>query len=138
MENSLSGLRSIITLDKKKFLSGGNIKTYLLLHIILFGFSLSSVCSKMAAKQEFLSFKFILFYGLVLFILFVYAIAWQQVLKRLPLVTAYANKAVTVIWGLVFGLVFFQEKITVQKVIGAVIIILGVYLIVSDGEETKA
>lgn len=134
-----SGLRSIITLDKKKkFLSGGNIKTYLLLHIILFGFSLSSVCSKVAAKQEFLSFKFILFYGLVLFILFVYAIAWQQVLKRLPLVTAYANKAVTVIWGLVFGLVFFQEKITVQKVIGAVIIILGVYLIVSDGEETKA
>lgn len=123
---------------KKKFLSGGNIKTYLLLHIILFGFSLSSVCSKTAAKQEFLSFKFILFYGLVLFILFVYAIAWQQVLKRLPLVTAYANKAVTVIWGLVFGLVFFQEKITVQKVIGAVIIILGVYLIVSDGEETKA
>ena len=115
-----------------------NIKTYLLLHIILFGISLSSVCSKMAAKQEFLSFKFMLFYGLVLFILFVYAIAWQQVLKKLPLVTAYANKAVTVIWGLVFGLVFFQEKITVQKVIGAVIIILGVYLIVSDGEETKA
>ena len=123
---------------KKKFLSGGNIKTYLLLHIILFCFSLSSVCSKMAAQQEFLSFKFFFFYGLVLLILFAYAIAWQQVLKRLPLVTAYANKAVTVIWGLVLGSAFFQEKITLQKVIGAFIIIFGVYLVVSEGGECEA
>lgn len=115
-----------------------NLKTYLLLHIILFCFSLSSVCSKMAARQAFLSLNFFFFYGLVLFILFVYAIAWQQVLKRLPLVTVYANKAVTVIWGLILGLVFFQETITIQKIVGAAIIIFGVYLVVSEGGEAKA
>ena len=71
-------------------------------------------------------------------ILFAYAIAWQQVLKRLPLVTAYANKAVTVIWGLVLGATFFQEKITLQKVIGAFIIIFGVYLVVSEDGEGEA
>ena len=71
-------------------------------------------------------------------ILFAYAIAWQQVLKRLPLVTAYANKAVTVIWGLVLGSAFFQEKITLQKVIGAFIIIFGVYLVVSEDGEGEA
>lgn len=92
----------------------------------------------MAAQQEFLSFKFFFFYGLVLLILFAYAIAWQQVLKKLPLVTAYANKAVTVIWGLVLGSVFFQEKITLQKVIGAFIIIFGVYLVVSEEGEREA
>lgn len=92
----------------------------------------------MAARQEFLSFKFFFFYGLVLLILFAYAIAWQQVLKRLPLVTAYANKAVTVIWGLVLGSAFFQEKITLQKVIGAFIIIFGVYLVVSEEGEREA
>ena len=92
----------------------------------------------MAAQQEFLSFKFFFFYGLVLLILFAYAIAWQQVLKKLPLVTAYANKAVTVIWGLVLGSVFFQEKITLQKVIGAFIIIFGVYLVVSEDGECEA
>lgn len=64
----------------------------------------------MAAQQEFLSFKFFFFYGLVLLILFAYAIAWQQVLKGLPLVTAYANKAVTVIWKLVLGSAFFSGE----------------------------
>ena len=70
------------------------------------------------------------------FPLFVYAIVWQQLLKKLPLVTAYANKAVTVIWGIVWGYFFFNEGITIYKLIGAVVIVIGVYLVVSsDGES---
>ena len=45
-------------------------KVVLCLHILLFVYSLESVCSKMAAAQEMFSFKFFLFYGLVLFLLF--------------------------------------------------------------------
>ena len=33
-----------------------------------------------------------------------YAFGWQQVIKHLPLTTAYANKAVTVVWGILLGL----------------------------------
>ena len=111
-----------------------NIKWFVILHAIILIFSVNSICSKMAAGYDFLSMGWIIFYGLVIVLLGFYAIAWQQVLKHLPLITAYANKAVTTIWGLVWGFMVFHESITVTKIIGALVIILGVYLVVT-GEE---
>ena len=111
------------------------IQTYVLLHILLLVFSLGGICSKYAANSEFLSFRFFLFYGLVLLDLAIYAVAWQQIIKRLPLVTAYANKAVTIIWGLIWGIVIFGEALTVQKVIGTLIIVAGVVLVVKADED---
>ncbi len=104
------------------------IAIFLLLHILLLVFSFSGVFSKMAAGQEFLSLKFCLCYGGVLLVLGIYAICWQQIIKRMPLTLAYANKAVTVIWGMIWGMLFFSESITIQKVIGAVVVIAGVVL----------
>ena len=63
-----------------------------------------------------------------------YALVWQKVLKRIPLVVAYANKAVTVIWGLIWGAMLFQEQISICNIVGALIIIGGVYLVIT-GEE---
>ena len=82
----------------------------------------------MAAGYDFLSVKFCLCYGGLILILGIYAICWQQIIKRIPLTLAYANKAVTVIWGMIWGVLFFGENITVTKVIGAVIVIAGVIL----------
>ena len=84
-----------------------------------------------------MSIKWIFFYGLVVGILGFYAIAWQQVLKHLPLITTYANKAVTTIWGLIWGFLIFGEQITIQKIIGAVVVIFGVYLVVAGDEEVN-
>ena len=112
------------------------LKSFAFLHCILFIYSLSTIISKFASKQPVMSLQFCLLYGAVLFILFFYAIMWQQVLKRLPLVTAYANKSVTVIWGLIWGLIFFHETITLTKILGVIIIIVGVYFVVS-GEEKE-
>lgn len=109
-----------------------NLKYFLFLHIILLIYSISSICSKMAALQKFLSFKFIIFYGLMLTLLFLYAILWQQIIKKMPLTTAYANKSVTVIWGMIWGYFVFNEVVTVQKVFGVVIILLGIYLVVDN------
>lgn len=113
------------------------IKWFAILHVIILIFSVNSICSKMASGYEFLSFKWIIFYGLVVCILGFYAIAWQQVLKHLPLITTYANKAATTIWGLIWGALIFGEQITVQKVIGAIVVIIGVYLVVSGDEEVN-
>lgn len=110
------------------------VKAFVLLHSILLIYSMSTIFSKMASKQEFLSFKFITFYAVVLCILMFYAVMWQQVLKKLPLVTAYANKSITVIWGLVWGTTLFGEEISLTKIIGVIIIIIGVCLVVT-GEE---
>lgn len=105
-----------------------HLKPYFELHFLLMVYSLSSVCSKLAGNQEFLSLPFCLSYGCVLILLLFYAIGWQQIIKRLPLTTAFSNKAVTVVWGIIWGAVFFQEPITIKKVIGAVLIIAGVVL----------
>lgn len=112
------------------------IKPFIYLHILLLVYSLGAVLSKLAGQSEFMSVSFCIFYGLVLMDLFIYAIVWQQILKLLPLVTAYANKAITVVWGLIWGMLFFKESITVWNVIGAIVIIGGIFLVVSsDGNR---
>mgnify|MGYP002626576780 FL=1 len=110
-------------------------KYMIILHILLGVYSLTGVASKFAAGEEFMSFKFILFYGLSLFGLFIYAFVWQQVIKHMPLITAYANKGVTVIWGILWGYFIFSEEITLRKIIGAIIIVAGIVLIVTADKD---
>lgn len=112
-----------------------NTKTILALNVLLMFFSLGGIFSKLASKQPFLSLKFILCYGILLLIMFVYAIGWQQVIKRLPLTTAYANRAVTIVWGIIWGLLIFNEKLNAGKVIGALIVIAGVILYVTEPDK---
>lgn len=113
-----------------------NFKRYLLLHILLLVFSLSSICSKLAAGAEVMSFRFIVLYGMVIMLLGLYAIFWQQIIKNMPLTAAYANRAVTVFWGMVWGLLIFKERITLGKAAGAALVIAGIILFaLSDKEE---
>lgn len=114
-----------------------NIKTILLLHVLLFFYSLFGICSKLAAGYPFLSKEFIFFYGMVILNLGIYAICWQQIIKRIPLVMAFANKAITVIWGIVWGKLFFHEQITLSKIIGAILIIIGIICVVTNEEDTN-
>lgn len=112
------------------------LKTLFFLHLLLMVYSLSGICSKMAAGTKFLSLPFCLYYGGVILLLGLYAVGWQQIMKRLPLTTAFANKAVTIVWGIVWGALFFHEAITPGKIIGALIVIAGVVLYVtSDNAE---
>jgi hypothetical protein len=112
------------------------IKLFILLHIILAIYSTSTIFSKLAAGQKFLSFKFCLYYGLIIVLLGFYAIGWQQIIKRMPLTAAFANKAVTVVWGIVWGCIFFNEAITPGKVAGAVLVIVGIVVYaLADKEE---
>ncbi len=104
------------------------VKTLLALHLLLMVYSLSGICSKLAAGEAFLSAKFCLCYAGVLALLGVYAVGWQQIIKRLPLTTAFSNKAVTVVWGIVWGAVFFHEPVTFKKLLGAALIVAGVVL----------
>ena len=109
---------------------------FVLLHCLLLVYSCSDIASKLAAGEEFLSLKFILLYGAVIVLLGFYAIFWQQILKKIPLITAYANKSVTIIWGMIFGAVLFKEEISRNQILGAVMIMIGVYFVVlEDAKE---
>lgn len=101
-------------------------KALIFLHMILIMYSICGIFSKLAGMQEFGSVCFFIYYGIELLILFLYTIFWQQIIKILPLTLMFANKAITIIWGIVFGMVIFGEKLTLGKIIGSVLIILGI------------
>lgn len=91
-------------------------------------YSLVSVFAKVAATQA----KFIwtlFFMALEFGMLGVYAIIWQQVLKRFPLIVAMSNKGVTVILALVWSVIIFDEKITVWNIVGAIMILFGIWMV---------
>lgn len=114
------------------------IQTYMGLHLMLMVYSICSVCSKKASSEELFSIKFLLYYGCVFFLLVVYAIIWQQIIKKMPLTTAYANKAVTVVWGIVWGMLFFDEFITVGKIVGAILVGVGIVIYsLADSKENN-
>lgn len=124
-------------LNKKDKTNIGILKYFLLLHILIAFNSFSGVCSKLAAQNEFLSLRFCLLYGCVILILFVYAIVWQQILKHIPLTTAFCNKAIGIVWGITWGVLIFKEQIKLNMLIGAAIVILGVIIVVKSDNTSK-
>ena len=108
-----------------------SVPIFMLLHVSLLFSSLSGICSKMAAFQKFLSLPFLWWYITVLIIMFAYAIVWQQILKRISLSIAYANKSVGLIWGMLWGGLIFQQKITWNMILGAGVVFMGLCLVVT-------
>ena len=117
--------------QKKKF----QIKDILMLQIVFFIYSINSVVAKFASAQEPFSLNFIMLYGLELCVLGVYAILWQQLIKRMELSVAYSNKPVVLLWAMVFGALLFKEQITLTKVAGILLVIVGI--VVLNSEEVK-
>ena len=110
-------------------------KSLAALQLLLVLFSLSSVLSKLAGQQAFLSVPFCLCYAGMIALLGIYALGWQQVIKHIPLTVAYANRAAVIVWGIVWGAVLFDEAITLGKILGAVIMIVGVLLYVKENAD---
>ena len=107
------------------------LNKYLLLYSGIIIYSFSSVMSKAAASYTIASWKFPFFYGLSLFFLGVYALFWQQILKCFSLITAYSNRPLVTILGMIWGWLFFGESITPQMILGSAIIIIGIRLVVT-------
>ena len=106
-----------------------NISAFLLMYLSFFIYSLSGVFLKIASYNEILSFKYILLFGMVVLIMGIYAILWQQVLKRIDLSVAMANKPVVLIIGVIIACCFFGEKLNTSIVIGCLLIIIGILII---------
>jgi len=95
-------------------------------------YTLSTVAAKFASGEQFLSFRFILFYGIEMFILGIYAILWQQIIKKFDLTIAYANRSMALLWSVVWAIVFFKENITINNIIGVIIVIIGTMIVNSE------
>lgn len=105
------------------------IKDILMLQGIIILYSISSVVANLASKQETMSMGFLLFYGLEVVILGIYAILWQQAIKKFELSIAYANRAMVVLWSMVWAVLFFGNQITAGNMVGLALIIVGTIII---------
>ena len=109
------------------------MKDYIQLHLNILLFSLTSVFSKAASVQyNKHGLQGILLY-VFLFLMIancgLYAIAWQQVIKKFTLSTAYANKSVYLLWSQIWAVVIFHENLSVRNIIGILVVLLGVWMV---------
>ena len=118
-------------------LSNTNITSLLLMHVAFLVYCLYPLLGKFATRYELLSLPFIVLYCVVFGILFVYAILWQQVLKKIPLSTAIANKSITIVWGMIFGLLIFQEQVSLKMIIGSALILSGILILSTEKEKPQ-
>jgi len=108
------------------------VKEIAFLQFAVMIYTLSGVAAKQAAMYEALSWPFLFFYGLEIAVLGVYAILWQQMIKRFDLSIAYANRSMAILWSLIWAILFFGERITLKNIIGVLIVLAGTMLINSD------
>ena len=93
-----------------------------------FIYTTSGVFSKLASQREFLSPGYIVFLGCTVGVLGIYAVLWQQIIKRMDVSLAYMFKGTGVVFGLLLAHFAFGEAITTTNIVGATIIICGITL----------
>jgi multidrug transporter EmrE-like cation transporter len=101
----------------------------IILQLIIVIYTCSGIAAKFASHYNFLSLGFIICYGIEIVILGVYALFWQQAIKKFDLSVAYANRGVAIFWSLVWSALIFSEKVTVKNIIGVIIIFAGAYIV---------
>lgn len=114
-----------------------SIKNILILQAVVVVYTLSSVVAKFATGKELFSFSFFLFYGLEIMILGIYAILWQQMIKRFDLSVAYANRAMAIVWSAVWAIVLFHDVLALKQIIGILFVVLGTVIVNCD-QKTAA
>lgn len=121
---------------KKENLTAVPMKALLLLHGTLLIYVVVTIFAKLAGNQLAAEnyVPALVMLGLEFATLMVYSVLWQQVLKRMPLNFAYSNKGVCTLWTCLAGILFFGETLTWGKALGIVVVLAGVWLVVTDHE----
>lgn len=113
------------------------LKNILLLQAIIIIYTISSVMAKMASANGEDPFRMLMFLALEFMILAVYAVLWQQMIKRFELSVAYANRSMAILWSMIWAVIFFHDKITFRNVLGVLIVLLGTVIVNLDAREEE-
>ena len=115
-------------------IKGKHIIILLIAYLI---YSLTSVFTKCASMYDVLSLQYILFVLGAVCVMGLYALIWQQIIKRMPISEAYMFKGTSIVFILLLSTLLFGEDITLQNIIGSVIIILGIALFAKSDKEVS-
>lgn len=109
------------------------VRDLLLLQVAVCIYSLNTVAGKLVGtslgENGLWNGKTIGLLFLEVAVLGVYAILWQQLIKHFQLSIAYANKATTLLWSLVWSTLLFHEAVTPAKLIGVCMVIVGIIIL---------
>lgn len=111
---------------------------YFALIAVNFIYALVSTLTKTASYYEFLSIEYIFALAGAVLLLGVYALLWQQIIKKMPISDAYMFKGTSIVFVLLLSAWLFEEVITWQNVVGSIIIILGIALFAKADKEAEA
>lgn len=107
-------------------------------------YTVNSIIAKFATGAKPLSLGFFAFYATEVAVLGVYAICWQQMIKRFDLSIAYANRSMAILWTALWSVVIFHESLSVKQIIGIVLVVIGTVTVniqtdkKTQSEEDKA
>lgn len=101
---------------------------YIALVAINFLYACVGVFTKYASQQEFMSWNFMLGVMGAVGVMGLYAVLWQQILKRIELSVAYMFKGTSIVFVMLLAYVLFGEQITWNNIVGAIIIVIGIVL----------
>lgn len=110
---------------KKKKLKFGDVLLLILVNLV---YTSVGLFTKTAATEEQFSLFYCLYFFCAVLVMGVYAILWQQVLKRIVLSTAYMFKGLTIVFVMLMAYSFFGEPISLHNIFGSLIIVLGIIL----------
>lgn len=91
-------------------------------------YSLTDLFTKLASSHAFLSYNYILYIICAVSTMALYAIIWQQIIKRMPVSEAYMFKGTTVIFTMCIAVFIFNEPLEITNLIGALLIVFGITL----------
>lgn len=111
------------------------VKNILLLQLAVIIYTFSGVMAKLASTNKDSVIKMLFFMGMEVVILGVYAIFWQQLIKRFDLTVAYANRAIAILWSMLWAALFFQEEITTKNIVGVCIVLAGILIMNTQKED---
>lgn len=112
------------------------VKNIILLQAVIVIYTFNSVVAKLASGKEMFSLPFFAFYALEIMILGIYALLWQQMIKRFDLSVAYANRAMALLWSTLWAVLLFHETFGIRQIIGILLVVAGTMVVNSEGKET--
>lgn len=112
-------------MDKKKL----SLPTLAAVQLAVCIYTCSGIAAKLASGYDFMSVGFVLCYGGEILLLGIYAIFWQQIIKKADISVAYANRASAIFWSTLWAVLIFKENVSLQNIAGIVLIFLGIWMV---------
>lgn len=113
------------------------LKNIILLQGVVVIYTFAGILSKKASENGDNLVRFLFFFVLEFVILGLYALLWQQMIKRFELSVAYANRSMAILWSMLWAVLFFGDTITGKNILGVLLVLFGTIIINTDTKDLE-